>query len=331
MKRALCLSTVALCLVALQAFGGSGSKNVVDSSKNTGPVVELNPPEKISFEFDVEETYVGGGNVERDSFSVRNFNENDFLARFVFTPRVKFGILRLGFSYEGYDFGFGPDNQVRYNGFRGGFPGVPLDAEIPNRLQAANFVVGLDTEFTDSFLIRIEAHPGWYGGGEDMYNRDTFRVPFIAGMTYVYSPSLQFTLGAGVNFEGKYPVLPGGGVRWQITPQWVLDAVVPRPRLEFEATRNLTLYAGAVIKNDTFRVDEDFGARAGIRRLDNAYLNYTEVRTGLGIEWKATPEIAVALEGGYQPYREFDYQRVHVRYHEDGGQPYGTLGIHMAF
>ncbi len=290
---------------------------------NTGPA-------SLSYEFDLQDSYVGNGDVERGGYSVRDFAENDFLARFIFTPRIKFGILRLGATYERYDFGIDANDQDR-NGIRGGRLGLPLRAELPDRLQDTSFVVGLDTEFTDSFLIRIEAHPGWYGAGGDLFRGDNFRVPFIAGTTYVYSPTLQFTLGVGVNFEGKYPVLPGGGVRWAFAPNWVLNAVVPRPRLEYEVNKNFTLYGGAEIKSDTFRVGDRFGDFAGKPRLDNAYLSYSEVRTGVGFDWKLSPGVTLSAEGGYVPYRTFDYSRVHVRYREDGGAPYGGVALKAAF
>lgn len=331
MKHTLRLALTFLCAAALPAFAGTGSsKNVVSSSKNPGPIVEVNPAPTISFEAEISDTYVGEGDVERGGFSVHDFEENDFLARLVFTPRVKFGILRLGGAYERFDFGIDANDQIR-NGIIGGNRRFFLAPELPDSLEAANFVVGLDTEFTDSWLIRIEAHPGWYGAGGHLFDGDNFRVPFIAGTTYVYSSTLQFTLGVGVNFEGKYPVLPGGGIRWQFAPNWVLNAVVPNPRLEFEATKNLTIYGGAVIKSETFRVGDNFGDLAGDSRLNNARLSYSEIRTGGGIDWKITPQITFSLEGGFVPYRSFDYYQPHVHYKQDGGAPYGGIALRAAF
>lgn len=322
MKTSLRLCTFALCLSAVRLFGGG---------REAGPSVELNPqPAPLSFEFDVQESYVGEADVERGGYNVRNFDENDFLARFIFTPRIKFGILRLGAAYERFDFDISANDQIR-NGIAGGKFGLPFSAEIPDRLQAANFVIGLDSEFSDSLLFRIEAHPGWYGGGSDLFDSDNFRVPFIAGVTWVYSPTLQFTLGIGVDFEGKYPVLPGGGVRWQFAPKWTLNAVVPKPRLEYEVTKNFTAYAGAEIKADTYRVNDRFGDNAGDSRLNGAHLTYSEVRLGVGFDWKITTGITFSVEGGYLPYRNFDYARANVRYQEDGGAPYGGIALKAAF
>ena len=58
--------------------------------------------------------------------------------------------------------------------------------------------------------------------------------------------------------KDEYPVLPGGGVRWKFAPQWVLNATVPTPRLEYEVNRNLTIYAGAEVRSKNFRVGNDF-------------------------------------------------------------------------
>ncbi|MEO6970882.1 MAG: DUF6268 family outer membrane beta-barrel protein, partial [Chthoniobacterales bacterium] len=148
---------------------------------------------------------------------------------------------------------------------------------------------------------------------------------------YIYTPELQFVFGVGVNFQGKFPVIPGGGVRWKFAPQWVLNATVPTPRLQFEASRNLTLFVGADIKANTFRVDDQFGNSHGDTSLNKAWLSYEEVRTGVGAEWKLNSNISLTVEGGYAPWRQFDFHRTEVRYHNESGAPYGALTLHGAF
>jgi hypothetical protein len=37
------------------------------------------------------------------------------------------------------------------------------------------------------------------------------------------------------------------------------------------------------------------------------------------------------VEGGFIPFREFDFHRTQVRYHQDGGVPYAMLALHAAF
>jgi Domain of unknown function (DUF6268) len=267
----------------------------------------------LSGEYIAEETYVGSGDVERNSKkSVRDFDEHDSILHLVITPRIEPGVLRLGAEWERFSFG------------------IPDGAPLPDTLQAVNLVIGLDTQLSDSILIRVEVQPGVYNTGFDDLS-DDFNAPFVAGGSYIFSPNLQLVLGVSVDIEGKYPVLPAGGIRWKMAPQWVLNAVLPTPRLEFEMKSDLTLYAGANLKQANYRVGDDFGDNTGTPRLNHAVLTYTEVRTGAGIDWKISPFVTLTGEVGYQPYREFDFYRAHIRYHQDGGAPYGMISVHGAF
>jgi len=307
-KTSICFFSLSLFLLAGRTFAG----NEFASSSNGAAANEADTP--LSYEFDAEETYIGGSDVERGSNRIRDFTENDASVRFVFTPRVRIGILRLGAGFERYDFD------------------VPRAARIPDSLQAATVIIGLDTEFSDSFLVRFEAQPGFYGTDFDNFGSSgDFNVPFILGGTYIWNSSLQLVFGVGVDIEGKYPVLPGGGVRWKFAPQWTLNAVLPKPRLEFEMNKDLTLYAGAEVKSSNYRVDDHFGDHRGIAELNHAVISYSEVRVGAGLDWKLSSMAKLSVEGGYLPYRVFDYHRTDVRYHSDGGAPYGTVALRMAF
>ena len=267
----------------------------------------------LSGEYVAEETYVGDGDVQRGPHkSVRDFDENDSILRFVLTPRIKLGVLRLGAEWERFSFG------------------LPAGAPLPDTLQSISLVIGLDTQFSDSILIRVEAQPGIYNTGLDSLSED-FNLPFVIGGTYIYSPNLQLVLGVGVDVEGKYPVIPAAGIRWKMGRQWVLNAVLPTPRLEFEMNRDVTLYVGADVKETSSRVVAHFGDEHRIARLNHAILTYSEVRTGAGFDWRISPIVTLTGEAGYQPYRNFDFYRADVRYHQDSGAPYGMISLHGAF
>ena len=265
----------------------------------------------LSGEYVIEGTYVGNGDVRRGPHVLRDFDESDILLRLVLTPRIKLGVLRLGGEWERFSFGF-PDR-----------------APLPDTLQAVSLVVGLDTQLSNSILLRFQAQPGFYG--TDHFESQDVNIPFVIGGTYIYSPDLQFVLGIGVDIDRKYPVLPGGGIRWKIARQWVLDAVLPSPRLEFQFNKDLTFYAGGTLREMNFRVDDRFGTTRKIPRLNQAVLTYSEVRVGAGADWKVSSVITLSAEAGYQPYRDFDFYRTDVRYHQEGGAPYGTVSVHGEF
>src|SRR5207253_4335232 len=142
-----------------------------------------------------------------------------------------------------------------------------------------------------SILVRFEAHPGLYGTNHLSF--DEVNVPFIGGGTYIYSPNLQFIVGVSVDVEAKYPVIPAAGIRWKLSRNWVLNAVLPEPRVEYEAVRNLILYIGANVKETNFRVDQNFGNAQHNPILNHAVLTYSEVRTGIGADWKISPIVTL--------------------------------------
>lgn len=325
MKSHFRFALLSLCLMMIASlFGGTGSD--LSTSENT--TSDSSP--SFPFEFDAEYAYIGESDVSRSFREVNNIKENYSLLRFVYTPRIKFGILRLGGAWERFDFDlpeFVPLRRPPPLSPIGGFLLGP--PQIPDTLQSVSAIVGLDTQFSDSILVRFEAQPGIYG--TDDLDGDSFNVPFVLGGTYIYSSNLQFVFGVGVDFNRNYPVFPGGGIRWRFASQWILNAVVPTPRLEFELSKNLTIYAGADLKGSTFRVEDHFGDARADARLNHAVLSYTEIRTGLGLEWKIRPEIKLSVEGGYLPYREFDFHRADVRYKYDSGAPYGAIALHAAF
>ena len=286
------------------------------SNKSNKEVALVEAQSSFPFEFDAEGTYIGNGDVkrgERGDMVVRDFDGSQFLLRFVYTPMTKIGILRLGVQTEGYSFSFGNT------------------APIPDDLHSTALIIGLDTQLSDSILIRAEAQPGFYGTDFGDFGRDTFNVPFLIGGTYIYSSTLQFVFGIGFDAWRQTTVLPGGGVRWKFAPEWTLNAVAPTPRLEYEPNSNLLFYAGADVRLNNYRVEKNFGTLRGDTSLNHASISYEELRVGAGLDWKLTTATKLSFEGGYIPFRDFDFHRTQVRYHQDGGAPYARIAFHAAF
>jgi hypothetical protein len=320
MKQSIRLFVASLCLTSSPLFAGTGA-----DYSSTATTEETNKP--FSFEFSAEGAYIGESDVERSFRRNDDFTTIYSNVRVVFAPLTKVGYLRLGASWERWEFdGFDPFISP----IASGSPVLGIfNSQLPETLQSVTGIIGLDTKFSDAFLVRFEAYPGFYG--TDDLGDGTFNVPFVLGGSYIYSSDLQFIIGMSVNYERSFPVLPGGGVRWRMSSNFVLNAVLPTPRLEWELSRNFMLYGGADLKGSTFRVDENFGETRRDDRLNHAVLTYTEIRTGGGVEWKITPQIKFSAEGGYVPYRTFDYHRADVRYTHDQGAPYGAVSFRAAF
>ncbi len=137
---------------------------------STGLSQESNGFWPLSGEFSAEGTYVGEGDVERGGKRVNDFDEIDSDIRLVLTPRIKLGVLRLGMEWERFSFG------------------LPEGAALPNTLQSFSTIIGLDTQWSDSILMRVEIQPGLYNSGLGHLFWDNFNMPFVIGGTYIFSP-----------------------------------------------------------------------------------------------------------------------------------------------
>ncbi len=273
----------------------------------------------ISHEVEASHSAVFGGKAKVGDVRFGSVNEQEDHFSYVASPQLKDNLLlRVGVDYERYSYGLPSTEKV------GGFM-LPL----PNTLQSTAMVVGADWTMNDQWIFRIEAQPGIYSDFQDVSARDV-NVPFIIGGSYLIDKDLQWFMGVSVDLWREYPVLPGAGVRWKFAEEWTLFFVLPKPRIQYEVNERVTLFVGANIKSGTYRVEENFGRDHGRTGLNNAIVEYTEIRTGAGVEWQALPFLNVTLEGGYVPSRTFDYSRANTRVKVEGA-PYVELAASAKF
>ncbi len=314
------------------------------------------PPSHITatYELDSDTSYVGATRTNFGHSIQGDVSELETSARLVMglQQSADSPIFRLGLSYQRYDFG------------------LSRSAPIPDALQAENLVVGADFSLFSSWLVRLEADPGFYNDARSDRFKN-FNVPITLGGSYIASEEVQWIVGLGIDFNRQLPVIPAIGVRWQLIDDWVVDAVLPAPRIEYQYSKNLTLFFGADVDDGTYRLSSNFprftrtvttettvinrkvigfqglGLLTPIYAnykthtettktihgppLDNAVVEYDEVRIGAGFTWKATKALTFELEGGYLPYREFDYHRADVHYSNNDGSAYGRMSLNAQF
>ncbi|MBV8378782.1 MAG: hypothetical protein JO279_17440 [Verrucomicrobia bacterium] len=245
----------------------------------------------LSYELDAETSVFGIGSANAGSRNVGNITEISSSASLVLSAQVRDTVLlRLGVEWQRY--AFNPEAQ----------------APIPDSVQGLDLAIGADLQVAPALLLRIEAHPGVYSDFADISWQDV-NVPFEIAGTYFYSTDLLFIGGVYVDVDADTPVFPVVGIRWKLSDKWLIDGVAPRPQIQYRLTDKATLFAGADLREATFRVGQQFGQTRGIRKLNDAILDYFEIRAGGGLTWKISQNVDVDLEGGCAPYRRFDYPR----------------------
>ena len=107
---------------------------------------------------------------------------------------------------------------------------------------------------------------------------------------------------------------------------WVLNAVLPRPRLEYLVGKGRMLYTGAEVRGGTYRMGEGYG-----NGLGGAVVQMVEVRYGGGFSWKIVGGMEVELEGGAVVYRGMDFHRAGERFESRGLGGYGQVKVGVKF
>lgn len=256
---------------------------------------------------------VTGGSKFRGAESSGNIGLWNIGGSAVASVQVKDGaLIRLGASYQ------------RFNFQSAG------TAAIPGKLQSFNLVVGADFQLGDAWLARLEIQPGFYSGSGALRERD-LNVPLTFGASYFVNADLQLVAGLRMDLQWRYPVFPGIGVRWKMAENWVLNGILPAPRIEYTFNKSLTVYAGADFNGGSYRMDGNFGSSRGNPKLDNAVVSHTQIRVGGGASWRIGPTVTLDFEGGFVPINQIEYPRADVEFRSSGTPAYGGISLKATY
>jgi hypothetical protein len=78
-------------------------------------------------------------------------------------------------------------------------------------------------------------------------------------------------------------------------------------------------------------MDNEFGHSVRLEKLNNAILDYWEIRGGGGLTWTIWNGVKLDIEGGLVPYRRFDYYRANFKVTSSDWAPYVRVGLSASF
>jgi hypothetical protein len=268
---------------------------------------------QAAYETFLEYNYVAPAGQDLGTGADRGVNEHYFDVRHTFMRHTLLAFLaQIGFEFQ----------HMGYN--------TPNNALLPDRLDEALMDVGLDTRWSEKDLLHIQVRPGfytdWRGAGWNAFN-----APVDLGYTRVMSDTFQWILGFSWNSWRSSHFLGAGGFRWQMTPHWKLKLYLPTPDVEYAVRPNLTLTLGADIRGDSFRMGPHFGDSKGAPTLNNAIVDYQEVRVGPGFSWNVKPLIEINFMTGYMVGRQFDYHDTRNPTLNGGNAPFVLAQVHWLF
>jgi hypothetical protein len=294
--------------------GGIVYAQDIASSQKLTSYLESSTVSPFSYELTTDGAYIGSGSISRGLRSIGDYSEISNSVNFVVSDQIKDSvILRLGIDWSRYAF----DSQNPF-------------APIPDVLNAVDLQLGADVQLSSALLMRMEIHPGFYGTFDDIAFRD-INAPIVAGLSYFVSADFIVTLGVSVDLNSQIPVIPAVGVHWKLSDRWTIDGVAPRPQLQYQLSDKVTLFAGADVRETTFRMNNDFGTSHGTPALNSSVLDYWEIRGGGGLTWSVYKSLKLDMEAGVVPFRRFDYYRADVKAVSSDWFPYVRVGLSTKF
>lgn len=310
------LRSVSTATIAFLALGAPLKSQTIGVSDEEAMVEVAAPPQgrpeapfQPNFKFKLNSSYtfpakIRGNNGRYGSMSA-------WEGQLESTARLGLGrglSLQLGGRYETYQFGGG-------------------SAPLPGALQASTFITALDWVWRGQPLFSVRASPGWYYGDE--ITSESFHVPFFVttGWRFTLGPesSLLLTVGVAAAYLDQYPVIPIGGLIWQINKEWTLIALFPDPRLTYALAPGFDLFLNGSLVGGQFYVEDPRTKGDG-----ETWLDYYEWRLGLGLQAKPTENFSIGLSGGWSFMRSFEYERRGPDYSTEGA-PYLRLEASVAF
>jgi hypothetical protein len=189
--------------------------------------------------------------------------------------------------------------------------GVPL----PGSVQELSLSLGVRGALAQKWVYLVALRPGFYG---QKLVGDSFNAPLFLAAFYRQSETLTWTFGVTANSFNDNPVMPVIGVQWKFAPDWQFDVGFPRTGVSYKVDSNLTVRGGLSVLGGGYRITENLGVPApGIARLNNTFLDLTEIRLGAGLAYKFKGGLELDLDAGVTTLRRFEYPDRNFRLNSD--------------
>jgi len=265
------------------------------------------------YDLEAEYDFVRGAPVNFGDGRVGDLAEHYTDIRNIFTQRAMMAFLfHTGFDWE--RLGFNPANTL----------------PVPDQLNAFSAFLASDFRWSSKNMVRLQVEPGFYSDFGQFNGRDV-NLPIALAYTRVPSEDFQWTLALSINTWRENRYLPGGGFRYRINDRWKLKFMLPKPQIEYKANDWVHTWVGADFRGNSYRVSSNFGDTKGLPALNNALVDYQEVRVGTGFSWNIKPLLELNGEVGWMLERSMNYHTSNVRMSSSSGAPYVGLNVRVLF
>jgi len=276
------------------------NREKVDVSTVVGPEtgeIDLRPPAIPLGEFgeDVEPSWIDG--VIDDHLLI--WREIPIGTELV--PRVgtAFGMTTLGVKFDVV--GKGP--MWVTGSFGWNFLSGPNTAAVPPQTYDLGIEINYAKKIDDLWGVHLNLTPLW---ATDFSNNSSDAFRLMAGGLVTYQAAEKARLVAGLSYLDRPDLefLPIAGVKWNVTENVEIDAIVPRPRVAWRFSKD------EVNESWLFMAGEVGGGSWAIQREgnENDQMGYRDLRWLGGVEYKQISGSRSVFEAGYVFNRHIEFE-----------------------
>ncbi len=200
---------------------------------------------------------------------------------------------------------------------------------VPEKLRGAALDLSGTMTLDAGWMVSLTVSPGFYSAGSSL-GSDGFNVPGLLLGTRRISPTLSIAVGLRFDGFSDNSLLPVAGLRWQPTPEWLVSVGAPRTEAVYTLREGLKVFGGASLQGGGFAVDDRRLVSSGKISLRDTYVDYQEIRAGLGVRWDLNETLALEIEGGWIVDQRFDYYERSLEV-TAGGTAFGHIALSTRF
>jgi hypothetical protein len=271
-----------LCAYVLFAMSALGGERSVPQPS---PGAETNKERAPLWSFDLDSDYTLGSSIQKYS---------NFGPQAVYHFEIE--ALRDAPLFDKYYLQLGLDSErFAFSRSNGLFPYslTSLAAEV-----AVSYWDG------DDFFPLLKVQPGFYYT-RDYITKNAFDVPIRLALGFKAQKDVHLVLGFSADRFQQIPVFPIAGFNWKINDKLNLRAVFPEPRFSYNPNDSVEFFLAGQYGGGTYR-----NGPTNDSRTNGALLEYTEIRTGTGLNYTVNKVVSIEATAGWSFQREFNYFRI---------------------
>lgn len=192
----------------------------------------------------------------------------------------------------------------------------PEIAELPPRLLDLYLQARWLPTIASRWKLDLAVIPGFYGDFE-FCDSSTFRLGSHAVAVFQWSPVLMLSAGIAYLDREDVKLVPVAGLVWQVHEDWLLELLLPRPRV---ARRVDWWWLKRPHAENWLYVGGEFGGGTWSVELTGSIhdvVTYRDFRLLVGIEQRAPLRLSWRAEAGYVFGRKLSYENLSTRIHPD--------------